>query len=292
MNILRLNYLIAVAESGCFSEAAEQLYTTQSSVSKQIMALEKELHVRLFDRTSRKVELTEQGKIVLSHAKKLTAGYNDMMAQLSAYEQSCRGHLSIVSIPVMAQYQITSILADFNRLFPDITLNVKEMETFEMLSALENGSYDLAFMRSEMLDDSYETSNICKDRFAAVLPLNHPLSSRKEISLCELKDESFLLLNKGTLLYSSCINACQKAGFSPKVTYTGTRIETIVELVIQNMGVSLMMEQAVSYLQNQMIRIVPLTEHIDSYISLVRLKNRTMSPSAAAFWNYVKSRNS
>lgn len=292
MNIHRLNYFIAAAENGSFSEAAEQLYTTQSSVSKQVMALEKELGVRLFNRTSRKTELTKQGEIVLAHAKKLASGYDDMMSQLSAYEQRCRGSLSIVSIPVMAQYQITSILADFNRLFPDISLNVEEMETYEILAPLENGSYDLAFLRSEMLDASYETIHICKDHFSAVLPLNHPLSSKPVISLCELKDEPFLLLNKGTLLYSSCLDACQKAGFSPKVAYTGTRIENIAELVAQNMGISLMMEQAVSYLQNQMIRIIPLSETIDSHISLVRMKKRAMSPTAAAFWNYVKNRTS
>ena len=289
MNILRLKYFIAVAENGSFTEAAELLYTTQSSVSKQILALEKELGVRLFNRTSRKIELTPQGGIVLEHAKKLAAGYDDMMARLSAYEQTCKGYLSIASIPVMAQYRITSIFAGFNRLFPHITLNIEEMETCDIPAALENGSYDLAFMRSEMLDISYETTAVCRDRLAAVLPCGHRLSRKEAISLEELKDEPFLLLNKGTLLYSFCLDACKKAGFTPKVAYTGTRMENIAELVVQNMGISLMMEQAVSYLQNHDIRIIPLSEQIESCISLARLKKREMSPAAASFWKYVKN---
>ncbi|MBT9777776.1 LysR family transcriptional regulator [Clostridium sp. MCC353] len=291
MNILRLKHFIAVAENGSFSEAAERLYTTQSSVSKQVMALEKELGVRLFNRTSRKIELTPQGGIVLEHARKLAAGYDEMMARLSAYEQSCKGYLSIVSIPVMAQYGITSIVADFNRLFPHITLNIEEMETCDIPAALENGTYDLAFMRSEMVDASYETIAVCRDHLAAVLPFGHRLAAKEVISLKELKDDPFLLLNKGTLLYSTCLDACRKAGFTPKVAYTGTRMETIAELAAQNMGVSLMMAQAVSYLQNREIRIIPLSERIESCISLIRLKKRDMTPAAAAFWNYVKKRD-
>lgn len=286
MNILRLKFFIAVAETGSFSEAAEQLYTTQSSVSKQVMALEKELNIRLFDRTSRKTELTPQGKTALTHAKTIMADYEAMMAELSS---SGAGTLCLLSIPVMAQYGITGILADFRQRYPHLSMTVEEKETVHILSALENGKCDMAFMRGEMLDESYEKIPLKKDRLAAVLPINHPLAALSSVPLCRLQKEPFLLLDQGTLLYDSCLKACGQAGFTPNVTYTGTRMETIAELVSQGMGVSLMMEQAVSYLRNSKVAILPLEDGIISHISLVRPKRRAMSPAARTFWDFVEA---
>lgn len=289
MNLTRLKYFIAVAETGSFSEAAEQLYTTQSTVSKQILALEKELNTRLFSRTSRKTELTPQGLIALDHAKTIIDNCDAMISSLAAYENRSVQSLSIASIPVMAQYHITSILAEFSQKHPAISLNVEEVETLGILPGLENHQFDLAFMRREMLDGRYETIDLCGDRLAAVLPPDHPLSESKELSLIQLKEEPFLLLNKETMLYSLCMNECIRAGFTPKVAYTGTRMENIVELAAQGMGVSLMMEKAVSYLTGSQAAIIPLKEPVISHISLIRLKKKKMTPAANKFWNYVQS---
>lgn len=289
MNLTRLKYFIAVAETGSFSEAAEQLYTTQSTVSKQIVALEKELNTRLFSRTSRKTELTPQGLIALDHAKTIIDNCDAMISSLAAYENRSVQSLSIASIPVMAQYHITSILAEFSQKHPAISLNVEEVETLGILPGLENHQFDLAFMRREMLDGRYDTIDLCADRLAAVLPPDHPLSESKELSLIQLKEEPFLLLNKETMLYSLCMNECIRAGFTPKVAYTGTRMENIVELAARGMGVSLMMEKAVSYLTGSQAAIIPLKEPVISHISLIHLKKRKMTPAANKFWNYVQS---
>ncbi len=289
MNILRLKYLIAVKVSGSFSEAAEILFTTQSTVSKQIIALERELNVQLIDRTKRRIELTKQGEVVLKYAQSIIDDYNSMITDLSFFEHYNGGNLSIASIPVMAQYNITSMVADFRQLYPFINMFVDEREGRDIGPALESRQYDLAFMREETLDSDYESIILCKDCFVAVLPMDHPLSEEKEISLDQLEDDTFLLLNKGTLLYKSCISACEKAGFTPNVTYTGTRMENIVELVGKDMGVSLMMNQAVSYIHCDNIVIVPLKEHIVSHISLVRLRKKQMTTAAKTFWDYVKA---
>lgn len=288
MNILRLKYFIAVTVGGNFSEAAEILYTTQSAVSKQIIALEKELNVQLLDRTKRKVELTQQGRVVLKYAQTIIDDYNSMIMDLSSFEHYNGGNLSIASIPVMAQYDITNIIADFRKMNPYINMFVDEREACDIVPALENRQYDLAFMREEMVDTGFDILSICKDHFIAVLPIHHALSKEKEISLSQLEDDTFLLLNKGTLLYKSCISACEKVGFTPSVTYTGTRMENIVELVGRGMGVSLMMNQAVSYIHCNKVAIVPLKEYLPSHISLVRLRKKQMTTAAKTFWNYVK----
>lgn len=289
MNILRLNYLSAVAKTGSFSEAAELLYTSQSSVSKQIMALEKELNVQLIDRTNRKIRLTPQGELTLKHAQTLLEAYNALLTDLKGYEHYQGETLSIASIPVMAQYNITGIIAAFGRKYPGIQLDIQEYEACDIPTALENRRCDLAFLRLEMLDDSYDTITICHDRIAAILPANHPLAAAKSISLQQLADEPFLLLEKGTLLYAACLSACEKAGFKPMISYTGKRMENIIELVSKDMGVSLMMAQAASYVYHPHVSIIPLAEDILSHIGLVRLQKKRMTKAAAAFWNFVRA---
>ena len=290
MQINRLKYFVAVARHGNFSAAAEELYTTQSAVSKQIMALERELDVTLFDRAHRRVVLTKQGEIVLSHAEQILSDYSGMMTELCEMKGQEGGRLSIASIPVMRQYGITELVGRFRRENVDIAMSVGEMEGNEVLPAMKNGGYDMAFLRLEqMTDPSYESIPLAEDKLTVLLPENHKLAGASELSLSQLKEEPFLLLNEGTLLRGLCVDACQRSGFLPKVAYSGTRNENIAELVAMGMGVSLVMEKFYHHLRPEGVRCIPLKERVVSTIGLVRTKKKVHSEANERFWNYVKS---
>lgn len=279
---------MAVVAGESFSEAAEILYTTQSAVSKQIMALEKELHVKLFDRSKRKIVLTNEGKCVLRYAQKIMDAYNDMFMSLAEFESYEGGILSIASIPVMAQYDLTALIAVFRNEHPNINMVINECEASDILSSLERRQYELAFFRKEMADlEKYESLDIYEDRMLAVLPQSHPLSREPVISLKQLRKENFLFLNKGTRLYDLCIAACVNSGFSPSIVYTGTRSENLVELIAKGMGVSLLMGKAVSYFRAK-ISIIPLAENISSTVSLIKLRKKRVSNAANSFWAFVE----
>lgn len=289
MRLERLKFFLTVAETGSFSEAAERLYTTQSAVSKQVIALEKELGVSLFDRSRRRVVLTEAGQIVLSYARSITESCNNMLSVVQAYRRSAGGILSVASIPVMGQYGITELVGRFRKSHPGITMSVGELESSEILTALEQGRYEMAFMRAEQLPDSgYECLPLTHDALAALLPESHPLAGEKQISLSLLKDEPFLLLNEGTLLHKMCVDACQRCGFIPRTAYTGTRNENIAELVAMGMGVSLVMEKFFLHLRPAGVRCIPLEEHITSTIALVRLQKHRPTDAACLFWAYIR----
>lgn len=289
MRIERLKYFLAVAEAGSFSEAAERLYTTQSAVSKQIIALEKELGVSLFDRSRRRVVLTEPGQIVFSHAQGIAESCDNMFSAVQAYCRSTGGVLSVASIPVMSQYGITELVGRFRTSHPSITMSVGELEGSEILTALEQGRYEMAFMRAEQLPATgYESLPLTHDVLAALLPESHPLAGKKRLSLSQLKDEPFLLLNEGTLLHKMCVDACQRCGFTPRTAYTGTRNENIAELVAMGMGVSLIMEKFYLHLRPAGVRCIPLEEQITSTIALVRLQKRRLTDAAGLFWAYIR----
>ena len=288
MTVLRLKYFLAVSQSGSFSEAAEILYTTQSSVSKQIIALEKELSAELFDRSHRKIALTPQGMVVLAHAQHILEEHAEMVKELAAFGLYDGQALSVASIPVMAHYNVPTLLASFREQCPSIRIELDEREGNDILFAMEQRQCELAFMRSDKLDCKlYEWQQLCEDRVVAVLPAGHPLASAAVLSLRHLRPEKFLLLNRNTLIYQLCVNACNEAGFQPNIVYTGTRSENIMEMVASGMGISLMMEQSARYVGARDVALVPLAEALTSTFSLVRMRRGHYTSAALALWNFV-----
>jgi DNA-binding transcriptional LysR family regulator len=290
MDMEQLNYFIEVADCGSFSEAAVKLFTTQSSVSKRIQSLEKELQTTLFDRSRRQIRLTEAGELLLIDARVIINQYRQMLHSLEKYKHQMVQKLNIASIPVMVQYNLTGLVALFSDMHSEFQVSIQEIEGIDIAQRLKNEEFDLAFMRTEQLDDSFSCVPITRDHLSVVLSANHPLAEQKRLSLEKLSGEKFLLLHPSTLLYDVCVRACKRAGFTPNVTYTGMRMETILSLIGQNQGISLMMDHAVSHIHQENIRMIPLEEEILSTVGLVFVKNRTLSESAKCFLDYVKEK--
>ena len=147
MDIQQIQYFLEVVRSGNFSTAAENLYTTQSSVSKNIKSLEKELNTQLFGRSKRQIQLIEAGKLVLKDARSIVQSYEKLIHTVSSYQLQKEDTLTIASIPVMAQYDITGLLADFQTAHPNIKLQIEESETTHICSRLKNHECDFIFTR-------------------------------------------------------------------------------------------------------------------------------------------------
>ena len=287
MDIQQIQYFLEVVRSGNFSVAAENLYTTQSSVSKNIKSLEKELNIQLFDRSKRQIQLTEAGKLVLKDANAIVQNYENLLHTVSTYQLRKKATLTIASIPVMAQYDITGLLADFQNLHPEIKLQIEETETTHLAARLKNRECDFIFTRQEYLDTSCQSLTFYNDHLAAVVPPKHPLSKKKQVSVSELRNENLLLLSKSTLHYDKITEICRQRGFEPRVIYTGTHMDNILDLVSKNHGISLLMQHAVEYLHHPGVVIIPLKEEFTSAIALACNDYRQLSPAGKLFWNYV-----
>ncbi len=288
MEIKQARYFLAVAEAGSFSVAAEDLYISQSSLSKQIIALEKELELQLFDRSKRKISLTEAGKIFQKHAIYLNETHKAMLNEIGGHKKTI-ATLSIAAIPVIAQYGITSYLAKFKTAYPNIVFNLEEREASTVLPALHKHEYDLAFIRDYEVDlNQYSSLEIVRDKLMVAVSKDHRFSTRKSLSLLELADENFITYNKGTLVYELSVNACKLAGFEPRVFYATLRGASIIGLVAANSGVALMMEKVFNYYQRSDVVSVPLRTAITSRIILAYPKNRKLSKSAKTFLDFMK----
>ena len=289
---MELNYIkefVILAETENFLEAAESLFISQSSLSKHIKTLEQELGVALFDRTTRKVHLNEYGHTFLEYAKQianLQYRYTTALYNQSAHTKES---ITIGSIPIMAPYHITDIVMKFIKENKKFSVNLVEGESAQLKDMLRQNKCELAFIRdNDDHDDEFIHISFTDDHLTAVLPDYHPLAKEKELTLDQLKDENFLLLQPDSFLYKLCIKACSDCGYSPDIAFTGKRAENIVDLVEKGMGVSLLMKKPISYLSDSHVSIIDIKPRIYSQIKVYYKKDVPLSTAAKHFIDCIQ----
>jgi len=194
-----------------------------------------------------------------------------------------------VAIPVIAQYGITSYIAQFQSAYPNIQLMLEEREAAVILSALNNHQFDLAFIRDNYLEvEQYQLLEVDRDKFMVTLSVRHPLASRTSISLSELANENFIMFDKGTVVHELAVDACRKVGFDPRIFYASLRVESILGLVASQSGVALIMEKIFQYHKHPDVIAIPLTELIESKIVLAYPKDKKLSIPARNFWEFIR----
>lgn len=290
MEIDYIKEFVTLAETGNYMEAADILFISQSTLSRHIKTIEEELGALLFDRTTRKVIINDFGKTFLPYAKEIANLQYDYTAALYNLLNDISETLTIGSIPVMAQYHITDVLADFQRENKNFKLHIIEADSSELTEMLRHGKCDFAFIREhDDSDNEFTKIRFTTDHMAAVFPSSHPLANSKSVTLEQLREESFLFLNKGTLMHTLCVNACKAAGFRPNIAFTGYRAENIVDLVAKGMGVALLTKKPALYLAGPEISIVDVTPYFTTSISLAYAKNMKHTVAAKHFISSVKA---
>lgn len=258
MTFEQLEYFLAAARAETFFDAAESLHITQSALSKQIMKLEKELNVRLFDRSRRSAVLTDAGREFLKEAGDLFHRYRAMRKRMQAFEDVPERTLRIGTLPFLSQYGLTGLFKDFSAAHPEIRLLLEEVEEIDLLSGFSSGRYDLIIARSHMCDEShFRFLLLDEDRLAAMLPAGHPLAWRKSVSLSDLAGEPFLLMHPYTSLYQLCMKLFHDAGITPHVLRTA-RLESIISAVALGEGVSLFAEKNFNLFRHESVVSVPI----------------------------------
>lgn len=296
MELNHVKEFIALTKTENYLEAAENLFISQSSLSKHIKSLEVELGTTLFDRTTRQVKLNEAGKVFLKYAQQLIDVQHQCNTALINLKEAEEQSLTIGSIPIMAPYGITDMLIDFKKANVKINLSIIEGETEQLKQKLRNDDCDLIFIRrlpdqkevTEDLDD-FAVINFTTDYLVAVLPNDHPLANQALIDLSELKNEEFLFLPPHSVMHNISLQACRQAGFTPSIAYTGKRAENIIDLVSKGMGISLLMAKPISYINTRnLVKLVPVLPHIETEIVIYYKKSALLSKAASHFLEFVQ----
>ncbi|WP_461244200.1 LysR family transcriptional regulator [Secundilactobacillus muriivasis] len=287
MDVTKLNTFVDLAETLNYTQTAARLFTTQATVSKQILALEKELDTTLVDRSHRQIELTWAGKLVLPYAQKMVATQAQLTAALRREMQTRSMTLTIRSIPSISRYRAFNLMSAFAQQHPEVDLHFSEAETDTLLPSLADGTSDIVFTRLfEIEQTAYDTLIGETDRFVVVLPKANPLANEPTLTVTQLKDQSFLFLNEVTNLYRPVMALLNTAGVTPKELYRGQRIDLILGMINQGMGVSIMMARSLDLSDYPAVTTVPLTPERLSHLAFLRLKTHR-TPASDLFWDFV-----
>jgi len=291
MEIRQIQYFLAIVKTGSFSEAAFEQNISQSSLSKKIMALEKELGVALFDRSSRQISLTKAGEAFVAHAKQLSETYLAMISEMREYKLDVDS-ISIGAIPVLTQYGITNQIASFREIYPDVEFILEELNGTSIFPALDEHRFDLAITRHNYLNENkYTGVEIIKDKLLVVVSKKNKHAAKSSLSLKELQNDNFILFDKVTDLHKLIMDECKKAGFEPTIFYSSHRKVSVFGLVGTNIGLALMPAKIYEYHQHPDVLSIPLEENIACNIVLVYPENSQKRPKDSLILSRRRIRN-
>ncbi len=251
MELRQIAQFMAVAEAKSFRRAAERLQMTQPPLSLAVGKLEREMNVRLLDRTSRSVELTEAGKSFLADSKRAIA---DLDAAVQAAQRVAEGRAGTLSVGLTVPWSYDfapQVLREFHARYPTVTISLREMPSSEQARRILNRDLDIGFLRlpNRYSAPGMEMVTLRADRFAVVLPKRHALAGRKRLTLGELREESFVLppfpAEPGVERFSiriQIVNMCMEAGFAPRISQEAIQMQSIIRLVEAGFGISIVPE--------------------------------------------------
>lgn len=278
MEMSQLKYFVSAASIGNFTLASYENNISQSSFSKQIMSLENELGIKLFERKKRNIVLTPAGTQFLEYAYRMLNTYDEMITGMESFSTYQTLPVRIASIPVMLPYSLENIIFQIKQEMPELFFSISELpESTYVLTSLRREECDFAVLRTNFLSpDIYKIYPVVEDHLSVILPSYHPLADCRTISVKALENDTFIMPPKATDLRLISEKACIYAGFRPNVGYiTSGNIDLTLRIVEEQNMVYMAFENVINYYRNEKSRIIPLKESISSWTAFVTLRKKT-----------------
>ena len=288
----RLRVLREVAARGSFSAAAEALAFTQSAVSQQVAALEREAGTRLVERGVRPVRLTDAGRVLLAHAEAVLARLDEAQQELHELAGLRRGRLRLASFPTAIATLVPRAVALFTERHPDVDLTVLDDHRQGLLPRLARWELDLALIYDHpALPDAeveLERTDLLDDPFDLVLPHGHPLARRAPVALEQLAAETWIGGTPDGAYARIVLDSCRAAGFEPRVAFGSDDYNAVQAFVAVGQGVAMLPRLALAYPRPGLDRVA-LAEPPVRRIVAARLAASYRSPATASMLGVLQT---
>lgn len=291
MNFKNLEYFIAVCREQSFTKAAEKLYISQSAVSKSVKKLESELDCTLVDRTSKEFLLTDKGEILYEMGKGLLQKMDEEVSRIYRELSGSKGKLVVGIPPVISTSYFSNIVYQFKSDFPEIDLHVIEAGAHSLKKLLLDGHVDLAILIKPLNKDEFHYIDLTEDEAVLLVHKTHPLAMAGSVSMEELKDDSFILLDETYMLYHQIVERAEESGFTPKIIGKSYQWDYICELVGNNVGVSILPRPILYRFHLDNVRILPFRgKGFPWTVVVASSTKRTTTDLMKTFIDYVETR--
>ncbi|KIU05184.1 MULTISPECIES: LysR family transcriptional regulator [Clostridium] len=287
MNFEQLTYFIAIVENDTYFNAAEYLHMSQSNLSKQIIKLENELAIDLFDRSYRSAVLTDAGRLFYNDALQLIDQYHKVLQHIDDYKKSNEQNLHIGTLPIQTQYNLTSIFNRFKNQNPNIHISIDEVEEYDLIIGLNQDKYDIIIARENMINSKqYDTYPIAEDELVVVLPSSHKLAAHSTLDFNLLSGENFILMNPYTSIYKLCMQQIKKYNIDANIVGTA-RTESIIGAVSFNEGISLLPKSNFEIFNHKNVVNIPFTNPIRLSVVIAKKNTRVTTPALKKLIEFI-----
>jgi len=244
IELRHLRYFLAIAEELHFGRAAERLHIAQPGLSQQMQALERELGVRLLERTSRHVELTLAGKTLYAEGRRALAMFEQAEALTQRAGHGEIGLLTIAATEAATYAVLPNLLREYRRRYPQVQLIVRQMLTPDQIEALRNGDIDVGVMRTPADVGEFATQMILRDQLGVLVPEKHALAARRQVPLKALRKQPLIIspASPRRSWANFVLKVCREAGFEPHIAQEATDGATAASCVAAELGLALMPE--------------------------------------------------
>ena len=248
MNSKQLKYVITLAETRNFSQAAQKLKISQPAFSKQIISLENELGIKFFDRGSIPLSLTPAGEFFIKKAKLFLLEEENMMRKIEEYKNGETGKLTIGIVPFRSLYILPGIIRDIKEKFPQTQLVICEHGLEQLKKGLTEGMYDFAIMNLPIDETDFEVIPLEKDSIVLAVPnsllrLVDNVNKEERVDLADCKRLPFAVVGKNQEMRKLFDKLCAKAGLNPEIYVEVTGVTTARELVKAGVAATLLPKQ-------------------------------------------------
>lgn len=288
MNLKQMEVFVAVAESGSFSKGGEATFITQSTVSQHISALEKEFGIRLLDRTVKGALLTEGGKVLLQHARRLLNDAHEVELAINRFKGLEDTALTVGCSNIPGDYMIPEALPAFLERYPGLKLTLVQGDSREILERIGREELEVGIIGSRFEDEGFFFTPLGKDEIRLIVKRGHRWCDLRSVSLDRLTEEAFILREPGSGTGKTVSEALAGAGFNPgelKVKACLGSNEAVKQAVASGLGIAFLSEMSVrrEVARGELAEVAVDGVRISRHFYLVNRAGRELSPPAAAF---------
>lgn len=281
MELAALQAFVTVAEAGSFSRAADTLFLTQPAISKRIAALEDELRARLFDRMARRVELTEAGRALLPHARRVLGELEASRQVVADLSGTVGGRLRIGTSHHIGLHRLPPILRSYSARYPDVELDLHFMDSEQACQSVDRGELELAVVTlPESSSDTLELETLWRDPLDFVAAPDHPLAPRDRVATSELARWPAILPAPTTFTRRIVAAALRPSGTQLRVVLETNYLETIKMMVSVGLGWSTL-PRTMNHGELAVLAVEGM--HLERRLGLVSRIGRTPANAAGAF---------
>lgn len=288
-DLRQLRYFIAVAEELSFTRAAERVHIAQPPLSQQIRSLEESLGVMLLQRTRRRVELTDAGRVFLEQARNIIRTTDLAAVEAQRAQRGEIGRLAVGFFEHMSYTLLPPALRAYREQYPRVDIQLRWLPVIDQADALRRGEVDISFMRRVPDTRDVRTEVVFEDRFVLAVPDTHAMAGRRNIALKQCASEQFVMYvpHLAPDFHAMITRLCAVAGFVPKVALEVGQVYTALGLVSSGAGIAFV-PASVQRVHFDHVVYRPLRGRTQTFEVMLGHKQSALSAVGAAFIETVR----